>query len=102
VIPWLDPAPGAAPLALGAESPGVVRLQTALRDLELMPGESRGVYDEKTAQAVRALQESVGFEPTGEAGRTTRMLLGEELYDQKRPSLAGTQDGSKSGTRGVL
>jgi hypothetical protein len=51
---------------------------------------------------VRALQESVGFEPTGEAGRTTRMLLGEELYDQKRPSLAGTQDGSKSGTRGVL
>jgi N-acetyl-anhydromuramyl-L-alanine amidase AmpD len=79
-----DPADVAAvDLDVGAESDGVARLQTTLRDLGYMDVVT-GYYGQITADAVATFQKDNAIQPTGTYGAITRMALA----TRTRPPLA--------------
>lgn len=53
------------PMGQGQVGQDVVLIQWALKAVGFDPGEAGGVFDEKTVAAVKALQDCMGFEPTG-------------------------------------
>lgn len=76
--PTPTPAPGAAPadlLKLGATGAGVSKLQERLTALGYRPGAVDGVYSERTASAVLALQKHEGISRDGVAGPTLQSAL---------------------------
>ena len=66
----------------GDAGPGVLELQTGLRELGYWLGPADGTYGELTAQAVVAFQKVEGLDPDGVAGHTTV----ERLAEARRPS----------------
>lgn len=63
------------PLGPGRIGQDVVLVQWALREAGFDPGEANGTYDEEMTEAVRALQRTLGLEPTGIADETVFWLI---------------------------
>ena len=62
-------------LCYGDDGDDVKRLQQALRELDYLDARATGKYRAATQEAVRAFQEAMGMEATGEADLETQRLL---------------------------
>ncbi len=61
--------------AAGEKGPGIARLQKLLASSGYIRGPGSGVYDQITADAVRAFQKAKGLNPDGKVGGKTLLFL---------------------------
>lgn len=73
-IPWKS-FRDIPPMASGRKGEEVVRLQKLLQDVRLYRGPMTGVFDMKTAAAVKEFQGGSGIAPDGKVGEQTLLLL---------------------------
>ncbi|MER7585780.1 peptidoglycan-binding domain-containing protein [Kitasatospora sp. NPDC097691] len=69
------------PIAQGDEGPSVVALQVALAALGIYSGESSGVFDESTHEAVMQFQSGSGLDPAGVVDSETWSALGSQPFE---------------------
>jgi lipoprotein-anchoring transpeptidase ErfK/SrfK len=70
---------GERPMTLGAKGKDVEQLQEKLEELKFFTGESTGVLDEATAEAIKAFQADQGFPITGKVDAQTLASLGPRI-----------------------
>ena len=76
-------------LKKGQESPDVLNLERVLIGLGFGGLEADGVFDEKTENVVRYIQQSHGLRPDGWVGNQTMTLL-DQLFEADKPNFSSS------------
>jgi general secretion pathway protein A len=84
---WRDAERLSRALIPGTEGPAVSKLQQLLAEAGSYQGDSTGVYDEKTQNAVQSFQSAHGLVQNGVAGIVTQIVLYNALGRFERPRL---------------
>ena len=79
-------------LAFGEQGESVSWLQTALIELGYLEGETTGLFDSQTRDALRVFQVENELLPDGMAGPRTRMVLYDRLDRYGVPRLSSVED----------
>jgi murein L,D-transpeptidase YcbB/YkuD len=87
-VAWRDFVSLPPVLRDGHAGTSVYWLQTTLAELGFYRTRPSGLFDDPTASAVRAFQESRGLEPDGQVGPNTKIGLYDALGDYRLPRLA--------------
>jgi general secretion pathway protein A len=88
---WKDVWGGRRYLAKGMKGETVERLQSSLKDLGYYKRKPNGVFDGKTADAVRAFQKDHFLDEDGILGPQTRIVLFQTLQRFQMPMLEGAE-----------
>jgi hypothetical protein len=86
---WRDVWGGRRYLAKGMKGEPIGRMQSSLKELGYYKQKPSGVFDEKTAAAVRAFQRAHFLDEDGILGPQTRIVLYQALQRFQMPALEG-------------